>query len=52
VASGAGIKNNFQLGEIQMVDIAPTMASILGIDFYDCDGRPLQEIFRDKTDSD
>ncbi|MBU4438369.1 MAG: alkaline phosphatase family protein [Firmicutes bacterium] len=48
VASGAAIKNNFQLGEIQMVDIAPTMADILGIDFYDCDGRPLKEIFRDE----
>ena len=49
VASGTDIKNNFQLGEIQMVDIAPTMATILGIDFYDCDGRPLEEIFKDKT---
>lgn len=49
VASGAAIKNNFRLGEIQMVDIAPTMATILGIDFYDCDGRPLKEIFRDET---
>ena len=49
VASGAAIKNNFQLGEIKMVDIAPTMAEILGIDFYDCDGRPLKEIFQDKT---
>lgn len=51
VASGAAIKNNFQLGEIQMVDIAPTMGEILGVDFDDCDGRPLKEIFQDETHS-
>ncbi|TCL56291.1 hypothetical protein EDD76_112119 [Kineothrix alysoides] len=28
-----------------MTDIAPTMASILGVDFHTCDGRPLNEIF-------
>lgn len=43
--SGDCIKNGYSLGEIRMVDIAPTMASILGIDFHDCDGRPLNEIF-------
>lgn len=47
VVSGAEIKDNYQLGEIQMVDIAPTMANILGIDFFDCDGRSLKEIFQD-----
>lgn len=46
VVSGESIKNNYQLGEIQMVDIAPTMAKILGIDFYNCDGRTLNEIFK------
>jgi len=46
VVSGPGIRNDYQLGEIQMVDIAPTMASILGIDLYNCDGRPINEIFR------
>jgi len=46
VVSGDCIKNEYQLGEIQMVDIAPTMANILGIDFFNCDGRPLKEIFR------
>ncbi|AFA47256.1 alkaline phosphatase family protein [Acetobacterium woodii] len=51
VASGVGIKNNYQLGEMQMVDIAPTMATILGIDFYDCDGRSLTEMFQNKTHS-
>jgi predicted AlkP superfamily pyrophosphatase or phosphodiesterase len=46
VISGDCIKNEYQLGEIQMVDIAPTIANILGIDFDNCDGRPLNEIFR------
>ena len=45
VIAGDCIKPGCQLGEIQMVDLAPTMASILGIDFYNCDGRVLDEIF-------
>ncbi|WMJ86909.1 alkaline phosphatase family protein [Anaerocolumna sp. MB42-C2] len=48
VISGDCIKNEFQLGEIQMVDLAPTMANILGIHFADCDGRSLNEIFQPK----
>jgi predicted AlkP superfamily pyrophosphatase or phosphodiesterase len=51
VIAGECIKNEYQLGEIQMVDIAPTMASILGIDFNNCDGRPLNEIFRQESGS-
>ncbi len=46
VISGDCIKKGYQLEEIQMVDIAPTMAEILGIEFGNCDGRPLKEIFR------
>ncbi|QHQ63328.1 alkaline phosphatase family protein [Anaerocolumna sedimenticola] len=45
VIAGDCIKSEFQLGEVQMVDIAPTMAKILGIDFNNCDGRSLDEIF-------
>lgn len=45
IVSGTKIKNEYQLGDIEMVDIAPTMARILGIDFKNCDGRPLDEIF-------
>lgn len=45
VVSGKCIKKEYQLGEIEMVDIAPTMAAILGIDFGPCDGRVLHEIF-------
>ncbi len=32
-----------------MVDIAPSIAAILGIDFGPCDGRVLDEIFRINT---
>ena len=32
--------------DIDAVDIAPTMARILGIDFAGCDGRCLNEIFK------
>ena len=46
VISGDCIKKGYQLEEIQMVDIAPTMAEFLGIEFGNCDGRPLKEIFR------
>lgn len=45
VISGNKVKSDFPIGELKMVDIAPTMAKILGIDFNPCDGRPLDEIF-------
>lgn len=45
VVSGDQVKNDYHIGDIEMVDIAPTMAKILGIDFNYCDGRPLDEIF-------
>ncbi|MDF2924563.1 MAG: nucleotide pyrophosphatase [Paenibacillaceae bacterium] len=45
VVAGEGIKSGYQLGDIEAVDIAPTMAKILGIGFDGCDGRPLNEIF-------
>lgn len=45
VISGNKVKSDFLIGDLKMVDIAPTMAKILGIDFNPCDGRPLDEIF-------
>ncbi len=41
IISGEGIQNDYQLGNIEMVDIAPTIAKILGIRFHNCDGRSL-----------
>jgi len=45
VVSGAKVKKDYPIGPIEMVDIAPTMARILGIEFNPCDGRVLEEIF-------
>ncbi len=44
IASGFNIKKDVHLGPIEMVDIAPTMAKVLGLDFYQCDGRVLEEM--------
>ncbi|WP_332646044.1 alkaline phosphatase family protein [Lysinibacillus sp. 54212] len=49
VISGEGIESELQLGEVEVIDIAPTIASILGIDFSACDGRALTEIFKEKS---
>ena len=46
IASGVSIKKGVPLGPIEMVDMAPTMAKVLGLDFYECDGRVLEEMFR------
>lgn len=48
IISGEKIKNEHQLGDVEMVDIAPTIAKLLGIRFDNCDGRSLDEIFQDK----
>lgn len=45
VISGNKVKSDYSIGDIEMVDIAPTMAKILGIEFNHCDGEPLNEIF-------
>jgi len=45
VISGPIIKNNYELGDINMVDIAPTIAKILGLELKDSDGRVVDEIF-------
>jgi predicted AlkP superfamily pyrophosphatase or phosphodiesterase len=44
VVSGDRIKHDYPIGDIGMVDIAPTMGRILGIDFGQGDGRVLEEI--------
>ncbi|MDQ0090155.1 putative AlkP superfamily pyrophosphatase or phosphodiesterase [Paenibacillus anaericanus] len=45
VVSGDKVKKDYHIGDMEMVDIAPTIAKILGIDFNHCDGTPLDEIF-------
>ncbi len=44
VAWGHGIRPGVQLGTIQSVDVAPTIARFLGIILKDADGRILEEI--------
>lgn len=48
IVSGDCIKSKHQLGDIDMIDIAPTIGKILGVDFNSCDGRVLEEIFREE----
>lgn len=45
VISGASVKKKYRISEARMVDIAPTIAKILGVEFGPCDGTALQEIF-------
>ena len=40
--SGEMIKNNTSLKNLAMVDIAPTIARLLGISFPNCDGKPIE----------
>lgn len=47
VVSGGRVKQDYPIGDIEMVDIAPTMARILGVSFGQGDGRVLEEIFAD-----
>lgn len=46
VAWGAGIQPGARLGLVPNVDIAPTIARLLGLNLPSSDGKPLQEIFR------
>ena len=41
------IKQDYSIGDIEMVDIAPTLGRILGINFGHGDGRALEEIVAD-----
>src|SRR5690606_19174568 len=44
IASGAGVKAGVTLGRIGNIDIAPTVAKLLGIEMKDVDGRALDEV--------
>ncbi|MDD2503794.1 MAG: hypothetical protein PHG58_08100 [Clostridia bacterium] len=38
------MRSLFAIGPVEMVDIAPTISRILGMDFYPCDGKALDGI--------
>lgn len=44
VAWGVGIRPGARLPEINSVDVAPTVARIMGLEMSDVDGRVLTEI--------
>ena len=46
VAWGNGIKAGTKLGEIGNTDVAPTLATLLGLEMKDVDGRVLKEILK------
>ncbi|MEW6305969.1 MAG: ectonucleotide pyrophosphatase/phosphodiesterase [Verrucomicrobiota bacterium] len=46
VASGAGIKNGVTLKKMSNLDVAPTMARVLGLEMKNTDGRVLTEILK------
>lgn len=44
VASGAGIKRGVKLGAVRNLDVAPTLARLLGLEMKNIEGRVLTEI--------
>ena len=44
VASGAGIRKGVSLDTIRNVDVAPTIAELLGLKMENVQGRPLRAI--------
>jgi predicted AlkP superfamily pyrophosphatase or phosphodiesterase len=45
ILSGAGIARGRTLGHVRNVDVAPTIAALLGVPFADVEGRPLTSAF-------
>jgi predicted AlkP superfamily pyrophosphatase or phosphodiesterase len=44
VISGAGIARGVKLGKVASIDVAPTMARLLGVELPDTDGRVLTDV--------
>ena len=47
VASGAGIKASNTLATVENVDVAPTIARLLGVTLENASGRVIEEILMD-----
>jgi predicted AlkP superfamily pyrophosphatase or phosphodiesterase len=45
IVSGPGIRKNFFIGEMEMTDVAPTLATILGLTMENIDGKTVYQIF-------
>lgn len=46
IASGAGIKEGVVLDRVRNLDVAPTLAKLMGLQFPEIDGRVLEEILK------
>jgi predicted AlkP superfamily pyrophosphatase or phosphodiesterase len=46
IAWGAGVRGGWVLPVTNTIDVAPTIASILGLDLPDADGKPIAGIFK------
>ncbi|HEY1108427.1 MAG TPA: hypothetical protein VGE76_07340, partial [Opitutaceae bacterium] len=44
VASGAGIKRGVKVDRVRNLDVAPTIAHLLGLQFGPVDGMPMTEL--------
>ncbi|XP_004345189.1 hypothetical protein CAOG_06440 [Capsaspora owczarzaki ATCC 30864] len=45
LAYGANIRSNVQIDSVRLIDIAPTIAAIMGLDMPSTEGRVLSELF-------
>lgn len=50
IAYGPGIRKNYEIGEMDMVDVAPTLAAILGFEMRGIDGEAVYDIFEQLGD--
>ena len=49
IASGAGVRRGIRMGSISNLDVAPTIAALLGLQMREIDGHPLSEIVRNSS---
>lgn len=49
MASGPAFKKGFSVDNMNLIDIAPTLAKALNIDFYPCDGKSIDDFFIQKV---
>ncbi|HET7838355.1 MAG TPA: ectonucleotide pyrophosphatase/phosphodiesterase [Rectinemataceae bacterium] len=47
LAAGPGIRSGRLAGEIEMVDVAPSLARLMGLEFPAGDGAPIEGLFQD-----
>ncbi len=47
IISGPGLKAGTKLGKIRAIDIAPTVARILGIELPAAEGKPIEKLLGD-----